>query len=70
MMNKKLTASVMSLYGECVKKDGSLVIPEQYKAILGILETVLKIAKIFTNPTVDAIIDKILAAIDIAQAEL
>jgi len=69
-MNKKLTASVMSLYGECAQKDGSIVIPEKYKAILGILETVLKIAKIFTNDKVDAIIDKILAAIDLAQVEM
>ena len=70
MMNKKLTASVMSLYGESTQPDGSIVIPEKYKPILGILETVLKIAKIFTNDAVDKIIDKILEAIDIAQEEL
>ena len=69
-MNKKLTASVMSLYGECAQKDGSIVIPEKYRPILGILETVLKIVKIFVNDQIDAIIDKILEAIDIAQAEL
>jgi hypothetical protein len=69
-MNKKLTASVMSLYGECAQKDGSFKIPEKYKPILGILETVLKIAKIFVNDQIDKMIDKVLEAIDIAQVEL
>lgn len=68
-MNKKITNSVLALQAECMQADGTYIIPEKYRNLLGLIEVLLKIAKIFTNDKIDDIIDKISEAIDLIQEQ-
>ncbi len=68
-MNKKITNNVLALQAECLQADGTYIIPEKYRNLLGLLEVLLKIAKIFTNDKIDDVIDKILESIDLLQEQ-
>lgn len=64
---KNITSEIAKLHAELDANSG--IMPTAWLPFAQILISVLKIAKIFTSAEVDAIIDKIIAAIEAAVKE-
>jgi hypothetical protein len=64
---KSFNEKILTIGNEIEQNKG--ILPDKYQPIAELLKLLLKIAKIFTPDNVDAVIDKIILAIELFENE-